>query len=663
MTKLNWVKEQAHSNQDILDNSSNSHIQDLSHFLSKLPYPMPLSFTKIVDWIITDCTNLSDLKIKIYDLILEMQLGEENIDNLIQIVRAEALFKSPSLETWKNIRKISNDKWHLDCWLIEALPVFSEFHLKAEEAYIKVALEVIFALDNHELSSEYDRRNEQRNNLLNNWKNLSETKKLDEIWWGLRGNSTWDYEEYPLFQVLWKLSPEKFINTLQEIQNPYIVDAAFFATGIYEDFNEWKKLVNILPIAFNSNTKWNGSYLLPLALVVARDQLLKSERYSPNVSFTENQRKEQEQQIKKHSINLIKEITTILSYREDASSLFARWSTWLMRQLLSRGTKYINDIHTSSFIDYNLIEEIGRTIFEKNLTTPECIIENSDWEPWSYQCVLASHANSKFIPLPDSTSFINEWKLTIDDWNENKGKQLRKRAEIFIYANNEIPGDFANYIVSPSVLSSSAVDNWKELWELTYPLREIVEFGYPDNNKLGKKYDSSTEANKLLWLVFQFGLATFDQLINLNINNISKAMELYSILIDASHEMQQIDYFIDREKWLKARQLLAIKHLLLENYFIMNDKDSKNMIDIKEAKLTFSEFLKNAEYDPEELLGLIQIALENISNQQIIKDKILDAKIDLKKVIQTAFFLNSISPTKYPFNKDQLNQFKDLITI
>lgn len=660
MTNLNWVNEHIHSNQNILDNSSKTHIQELSDFLSKLQSPMPESFNKIIDWIINDCTNLSDLKIKIYDLILEMQLDEENVDNLIQIVRAEALFKSPSIDTWKNIRKISNDKWHLDCWLIEALPVFSEFNLNAKEAYIKVASEAILALDKNELSSDYERINIQRKNLLGNWKDLSETKKLDEIWWGLRGNSTWDYEEYPLFQALWKLSPDKFIITLQEVQNPYIVDAVFFATGIYENFNEWKKLINILPVAFNTNTQWNGSYLLPLALVIARNQLLKNDRYFSNWSFSEDQRNEQEQKIHEHSINIIKEITTILSYKNDASSLFARWSTWLMRQLLSKGTKYINDINSSSFIDYNLIEEIGRTISEKNLYIPASIIENSDWEPWCYQCVLASHANSKFIPVPDSTSLINDWILTIDDWNGNKGQILRNRAEIFIYSTNEIPGDFANYIVSPLVLSSSAVEGWRELWELTYPLREIVEFGYPDDNKLGKKYDSSTEANRLLWLLFRFGLAAFDQIINSNLNDISEAMKLYNILIDASHEMQQIDYFIDREKWGKARQLLAIKHLLLENYFLMKDNNSKNNIYIEEAKLSFSDFLKNAEYDHEELLSLIQIALENIPNIQIIKDKIRDAKIDLNKAIQTALFLNSISPTKYPFNK---NLFKGLITI
>lgn len=663
MINLNWVIEPVHSDKKILDDSSKSHIQNLSNLLSRISSPISESFIDIVDWIINNCTNLSDLKIKIYDLILEMQLGEENIDNLIQIARAEALFKSPTLNTWKNIRKISNDKWHLDYWLVEALPVFNEFYSNAKEAYIKVASEAIYALDNNELSSEYERINTQRKNLLSAWENLSETKKLDEIWWGLRGNSTWDYEEYPLFQALWKLSPEKFINTLKEIKNPYIVDAVFFATGIYENFNEWKKLMNILPVAFNTNTQWNGSYLLPLALVVARNQLLRNDRYFPHGSFSEVQKKEQEETISKHSISIIKEITTILSYRNDASSLFARWSTWLMRQLLSKGTEYINDINSSSFIDYNLIEEIGRTIFERNLSVPESIIENSDWEPWSYQCVLASHANSKFIPIPDSREFMNDWTLTIDEWNNNKGKKLRNRAEIFIYLTNEIPGDFANYIVSPLVLSSSAVDDWIELWKSTYPLRDIVEFGYPDDNKLEKKYDSSTEANKLLWLVFQFGLATFDQLVNLNIDNIYKAMKLYNILIDASHEMQQIDYFIDRENWEKARKLLVIKHLLLENYFLFKDESSKNLTYIKEAKLTFSDFLKNAESDPEELLSVIKIALENLSNKQIIKDKIIDAKIDLKKAIQTISLLNSISPKKYPINKDQLNEIKNLITI
>ena len=208
-----------------------------------------------------------------------------------------------------------------------------------------------------------------------------------------------------------------------------------------------------------------------------------------------------------------------LSKRKDALPLFSRWSTWLMRQLLIQGMKDIEDIRSSAYVDNCLIEAIGKKFKEKSIITtlpPDA----ASWEFWVYRMVLASYARDGWIKCPESDSFLKEWKLTFNDWSSSKGIQLRERAKFCVSFDLGFPSDIAHFLAYPIVMSPSPEATWISLWDSTFLLREIVEFGDSETKPLLHEYRSSNKVrtNELLLLLFRIGLAILDQRIDADLS-------------------------------------------------------------------------------------------------------------------------------------------------
>ena len=659
MTNHQWPNERESVNQQLSGNYTFDPKDGLRRLLDVCPSELPSAFDEAVEWIAQYGNDTSELERRMRDVSSELELTEipENVNLLMAWACAEALAEMPLLQTWQNVRELKRHSWQLEHWLSDAMVVCLERKLKVRGAYIKLAKEVFEALDSLQLTSLSDRYNKEREQFRNAWD--ENPNKLEEIWWGLRWFHPMNYEEeFPLFKVLTSLDFSEFLAVVSRSKNPFLVNAALWSGGAFSEFSLWERLAVSAPVAFDDEGTWNSSVTMPLLLVTARDQLLQAGSHITHFNASDVEVEKLKQEI----VSLAEAVVGTLNKRQDAPSLFARWSTWLMRQLLMQGLKDAENVRSSTFADATLIEAIGRELHGKTVNS----VPPSDapaWEAWCYRAVLASHANNGFIPVPDWKGFVEEWAINLDDWAGERGKQLRERASLIVTTIKGIPGDAAHSLAYAIAKSESPVDAWIALWNTTQTLREIVEFGDIDVSG-ADEYQSRGEASGLLLLVVCIGLSILDQHASQcqtgGTPQARALAKLHGALALAVREMQDIDDTLNREQWLQVVRHLAVRRLIWEDRTTVVRRNGVFPIFLPEDKPTFSDYLSAAKSDEMELLAVLQMTLLNESDRKIVQDKLHAASIDLVAVIENVKRLNAISDRKYPIDDSQLRAISEI---
>jgi hypothetical protein len=119
----------------------------------------------------------------------------------------------------------------------------------------------------------------------------------------------------------------------------------------------------------------------------------------------------------------------------------------------------------------------------------------------------------------------------------------------------------ARLLAIPMVEAERADKQWKQFWDSTATLREVVEFGDPDESDNGG-WEGRTDAARLLMLQFSIGLMLVDHLIgpprSLGYDRSSAAENLLPRLDEAVREMVAIDQ-LNGKFWSEAVRHLAIR--------------------------------------------------------------------------------------------------------
>lgn len=656
-----WSSERRAEERQMIADTSFKSAEDFLALLSAFPNGLPRDFDDAVIWIVEQDGDLSELERRIASVVdvINLQAYPDSLPLLMTFACAAALAHTPSLHTWGRVSAFKYNSWQLEHWLGEAMTAYAKVNSPAGHNYVALALEAFAGLDNFSLKSKSDRINEERYGAWDSWNERRD--KLDEIWWDLRGwHGFMNYEDVlPLFQVFYELSPDEFIRTLSGSSNPYLVSALLFVAGIgafSPRFSEWKRMLAAAPVAFEDDGKWNGSILMPLLLVEARNQLLQVRQ-----NFrTPDPMPDELDGIRQEIADAAEVIAAALAARQDASSIFSRWTPWLMRQVLSHTSKDVADVTSPVFADDSLIDAIGRNL--GNCALPKISPEDAaPWESWCYRCALSSFAYNGHIPVPACEDFENEWRLAPEDWAGRKGLLLREYASLITTLNKETPGIAANALAYPIAQSASPVRAWIGLWYDTFTLREIVEFG--DLDATSDEYSSRSEAGRLLLLLFRIGLAIFDQGAAQCSSSSSPEAELlvdlYTALASAAREMREIDSTLNHDEWLLISQHLTIRRMIWEpssggargsgNFQVFKLDDSPTVVDL----------LTEAKGNVIELVAILQSLLLNGPEISRLKVDLNSASISLPDIVRSIRRLNQFHPRKYPIDENQLQKLAD----
>lgn len=653
-----WPSERYAEERKMIVNTSVKTEEDFLALLNAFPNGLPRAFDDVVNWIVEQDGDLAELERRIASVVgaANLHAYPDSLPLLMTFASAAALACAPSLHTWGKVNAFKSNSRQLAHWLGEAMAAYAKVNSLAGHNYVALAREAFAGLDNFSLKSKSDRINEERSGAWASWNERRD--KLDEIWWGLRGwHGFMNYEAVlPLFQVFYELSPDEFIRTLSESSNPYLVGALLFVAGIgafSPRFSEWRRMLAAAPVAFEEGGKWNGSVLMPLLLVEARNQLLQVRQNFRTPDPTPDEL----DWIRQEIADAAEVIAAALASRQDASAIFSRWTPWLMRQVLSHTSKDIADVKSSAFADDALIDAIARNL--GNCALPQTSpADATSWESWCYRCTLSSFAYNGHIPAPAWDDFGHEWRLEPEDWAGRKGFLLREHASLITTLNKETPGIAANALAYPVAQSPSPGGAWIGLWNDAITLREIVEFG--DSDATSDEYSSRSEAGRLLLLLFRIGLAIFDQgaarCSSCRSPEAESLVDLYKALTSATREMREIDSTLNHDEWLSVAQHLTVRRMIWEQPSADENESGNFQVFKPDDTPTVVNLLTEAKGNVIELVAILQSLLLNVPDVARLKADLNSASISLPDIVRSIRRLNQLHPRKYPIDEDQLQK-------
>jgi hypothetical protein len=264
--------------------------------------------------------------------------------------------------------------------------------------------------------------------------------------------------------------------------------------------------------------------------------------------------------------------------------------------------------------------------------------------------------------MPSPASFLEEWALSPEGWSSHRGQTLKAHAAQFEIGVPRADGYGTRLLALPIVEAASADTGWKHFWYSTATLREVVEFGDPDETVDGG-WQGRREASNLLMLQFSVGLMMMDHLISaqrpLDYDRRSSIEGLLPLLGEAVREMTAIDQ-LNGKFWSEAMRHLAIRRAAwLSGSGAKNKRDG--VVLGPEVKPTLADFISDLSGDTENLLALVYVALRNGVGKSALVNAFKEAGMDLRAEIGIAERLLAISPRAMGLTEAQVDEARGLL--
>lgn len=477
---------------------------------------------------------------------------------------------------------------------------------------------------------------------------------LDEIWYGYTSERRTDESSWPWIKLLAKLDSNKLFKRMDSTQNLFLINRILDSPEFYSNYNLWEELTLRSSFCFLSDGSWNGGLLLPSLLRFGSMQLIHiaDKRVYPSSVL--------EQQLEQHVESLLASFVETVSKRPDFEGLFKRWGAWLTRQHLNFPDNDANQERSlnSQDILWTLADKLSCPY---SPTVSEQL--NLSWEPWVYQSMLAL-LHSKYpekFPVPDISTFIEEWNLTPTEWDSSKGKSLRSHVSEYRITR---PNNYACRVLGYSVaLSDDFTNNWLSMWNSSVALRETLEF-HPIY-KISKEWQPS-DASRLMCTLVDVGLGILDCTANSQETPDPKMLEqsarLFQALWEATTEMLSIDFYGD-DFWPVMQQNLVIRRL----WWTIEAKNASEahcsiLLD-RNSNPTSQEILAQVSCNSCLFIKLLDLLVRNKISKHDLKDLLNLTEIDLDSLVLSAGRYQSGPERKFKIYPHHVNLIEELARI
>lgn len=575
---------------------------------------------------------------------------------VVTMACAVALAHCPDLTTWQTVRSIANHSWEIEHWLHEAMAAQAARDVNAKERYVALLTQLFQALESGACKSASPRRNESREGARAHWEHAEH--KLDEIWWGLRGADFMNFEEeVRVLGLLAELAPAEFQALIARSRDPFLVDAALLGAGVgafSPRFAQWETCVEAAPPAFAPDGRWTGLVLLPLLLVHGQRQLVAASSQFPRFDANVSEVPALTAQV----VELAEAVVDVIARRTDALAALARWSTWLMRQVLVSKDDEFDDIRARGFVNKTLLGAIDKAMHGKEAISraPD---DAAPWEAWCYRCVQSYFAQDRHAPLPDVEAFASQWRLSPEDWHEQKGRQLLAMAELHIM-RADVPSLSSRLLAVPFAARDTFAEDWRALWDEAFYLREVVEFGSAAaESRVGS---DKSDASRLLLLLASMALACLDQVadrLGASSDPVFDGIErLHGALAAAVMDLLHIDDTIYREQWL-----VLLHHVALRRAYWDRRYGSKPGFALfsEASSPAVPDYLVRLQANPGDLVAFLYSCERNDLNLAALREDLLSAGIDLRAHVATLKRLNGLRDRAYPLNSAAIRALAPLM--
>ncbi len=565
---------------------------------------------------------------------------------VLGLVGVAALRKTPTREMWEYLWSLA---WHsapLEAFLPQAV-IAAAGDTTFRDQFFAVTRSVVGNAAQNPGRRAIQREKEVGRNLREHWRNHPQ---LSSLW---RGNFEHSFhsvgrDDDHVLSIVAEIDVAEFVRLLALYDYPDPVAHALMWCGASWRFERWDALASAAPTAFEEKAKWNGSLILPLLLGIARDQFQFGLGHNP----TPDQVSDTTSDIK----SLAAEVAKIVAPRTDAVGCVTRWGNWLVRTAIpavsANQIPHPNDAASQGFVEDSLLDAL---IIEMpaNHWNPEPAPDAETWEPWCHLATGVLIALAGKASMPSPAEFLNEWHLSPDKWSAQHGQRLKLHAIPFDGAEHRADGYGARLLAIPMVDGERADKRWKHFWTSTATLREVVEFGDPDETDNGG-WQGRADAARLLMLQFSIGLMMMDHLIGpqqpLGYDQRTALEGLLPLLDEAVSEMTAIDQ-LNGKFWSEA-----FRHLAIRRAKWLSIGTGPNSVALSaETKPILADFIRALAGDTENLLALAYVAQQNGVDRTALADAFKVAGVNINAEIAIADHLLAISPRAIGLNKAQLD--------
>jgi len=578
-------------------------------------------------------------------------------DELVrQVVLARAcvatLRKTPTREMWEYLCSLA---WHsapLENFLPQAV-ITAATEAGFRDLFFTVARNVVEEAAQHPGRRAIQREREIGANLREHWQ---KHPQLSTLW---RGNFEHSFhavgrDDDRVLSIVAEIDVAQFVGLLALYDYPDPVAHALMWCGASWRFERWRAVASVAPAAFEEHAKWNGSLILPLLLAIARDQF----QFGLGRVPTANQVSEATNDIK----DLTVEVAKTIAPRADALGCMTRWGNWLVRTgipaVSANPLPHPTDAASQGFIENMLLDALIAEI-PTHRWNAEPAPDAETWEPWCHLAAGALLALAGKALMPSTTGFLDEWQLTPDGWPTQRGKQLKYHAIPFDGAGPRADGYGARLLALPMVEADRADMTWERFWDASTTLREIVEFGDPDETE-NSGWEGRTDAARLLMLQFSIGLMMMDHLISpprpLSYDRRAALETLLLLLREAVHEMTAIDQ-LNGKFWSEA-----VRHLAIRRAKWLSSGAVPGGVTLgADSKPTLADFIRDLTGDTENLLALAYVTRQNGIDKAELATAFTAAEVDMNAEIALAETLLAMSPRAIGLNIAQLDAAREVL--
>jgi hypothetical protein len=562
----------------------------------------------------------------------------------------EALRQVPTATMWEYLWSLARHSASLEHGVPRAVVAVASADASFKAQFLGIASEVVKnAVINPGRRATSSERNRAQQ-LREEWK---KKPSLSSLWWGLieRNPFLFGRDDDGVLAMVADLDIDLFVRLLEAFDNPYPIAAALDDARVRWSFNRWQDLLSVAPVAFDDERRWNGSPIVPLLLFIGREQL--QNRPGPNASETDLKAAADE------IGSLTGEIAKVVAGRADAAPCAERWATWLMRGAMTGLSNellpYPTDARSRGYVDAALIDALTREIPPAGWSA-QSSSDAEPWEPWCHRCVLACVAIARATPMPPAEDFLGEWVLSPEDWASEHGRSLKEHASLFETFGKRADAYGTRLLALPLVENSNPESVWKQFWDSTNVIREIIEFGDADGER-DEGWRGRSEASGLMRLAFGLGLMMMDHVIapsrQLPYDRRSALEGLLGALTSAVREMAAIDQ-LDRRHWSAAARHLAIRRAVWLAKRAPETSPTEVAFDDGTTP-ALADYIRDLTGNVEDLLALVEVALRNGVDSKTLKQALIKAGINLQADIDLAERLLKLDPKRAGISSEQIS--------
>lgn len=617
------------------------------------------TFTALTQALVDAFNENADSQAKVSELTVWIDRPEAfgDFDEIVRqvvlaLIGVAALRKVPRREMWEYLWSLA---WHSGA--LETLLPQAVIAASADAAFrghfFAVARSVVEHASKNPGRRAIQREKDIGGNLREHWQ---KHPQLSALWRGQFEHSfhAVGRDDDHALSIVAEIDATEFVRLLALYDYPDPVAHALMWCGASWRFERWKAVALVAPAAFEEQAKWTGSLILPLLMGIARDQF----QFGLGREPTPSQVSEATNDIK----SLATEVAKTIAARADAIGCITRWGNWLIRTAISavsaNALPHPTDAASQGFIEDALLDALISEL-PADRWRPEIASDAETWEPWCQLAAGALIALAGRAPMPTMRNFLDEWHVSPEEWPAQRGQRLKLHATPLGVATPRADGYGARILAIPIVEGERPDDQWKQFWNLTVTLREVVEFGDPDETGDGG-WEGRADAARLLMLQFSLGLMMMDHLIApqrpLRYDRRAAIEGLLPLLDEAVREMAAIDQ-LNGKFWSEA-----VRHLAIRRAKWLSGGPVPNGVAINaEAKPTLADFIHALSGDTENLLTLAYVARQNGVEGSALAAAFKAADVDITAEVAIADKLLAISPRAIGLNEAQLGAARDVL--